>query len=138
MSTPPSPRAMFGAGRGRTVIKLMDNCPGYQNKASPKGVIATFAPTTRGCNTCFSVDIAYLTVHTGQGNPGAIGIYAVSNNGGGISNVDVVSGDKQGAVGIDMRIESCLSGLLATMEKMQSAECLEDLLLLLRTSCGPF
>ncbi len=93
-----------GEHRDRTIIKLKDNAAGFQDPAKPKAVLGTTNPTpSDNCrNMEFSVHVLDLTVDTGRGNPGANGIEFLSNNGGGLENVVVRSGDGQGVFGIDM------------------------------------
>jgi len=101
-----------GAGRDKTIIKLKDNSPGYQDPKSPLWVMASLddkAPCkcwvdkASGCNMAFDVQFSDFTIDTGKGNPGAIGLHYICNNTGGIKNVSVRSGDGAGVVGIDMR-----------------------------------
>jgi hypothetical protein len=51
----------------------------------------------------FSQYVMNLTVDTGTGNPGAIGMMFISNNGGGLRDVTIRSGDGQGPIGLDLR-----------------------------------
>ena len=86
-----------GQGRGKTVIKLQDNTDGFNNQSNPKAVIKT-----KQGNVAFRHYIRDLTIDTGKGNPGAIGIDYVSSNRGGIIDVAIRSGDGQGKVGLAM------------------------------------
>ncbi len=85
-----------GQSRDRSVIRLIDNAPDFQNR--PTSVIWTgTAPAQR-----FRNSIRDLTVHTGFHNPGAIGIQFIANNQGTLHNVRIVSGDGQGKIGLDL------------------------------------
>ena len=87
-----------GQSRAGTVIKLPDECPGYEDPRHPKAAIWTGeAPAQR-----FGNEIRNLTVDTGAGNPGACGIQFIANNQGGIYDVTIVSGDGQGVAGLDL------------------------------------
>lgn len=81
-----------------TTIKLIDNAPGYQDPDNPKSVVWTgTAPANRFRNA-----VRDLTINVGENNPGAIGLQFIANNQGGIRNVNIVSEDGQGQVGLDM------------------------------------
>lgn len=87
-----------GQSQAGSIIQLQDNAPGYQDSDDPKAVIWTgTAPAQRFRNA-----IRDLTVNTGSGNPGAVGVQFIANNQGGIWNVGIESGDGQGAIGLDM------------------------------------
>lgn len=87
-----------GAGRDQTTIMLADRTKGFTDAKSPKAVIWTgSAPAQR-----FRNGIRDLTIHTGSGNPGAIGAQYMANNQGGIDNVAFISGDGKGHIGLDL------------------------------------
>lgn len=86
-----------GQGQAHTVIKLQDQSPEFSNPEKPKAVIRT-----RSGNIAFRNYIRDLTLDTGIGNPGAIGIDYIANNRGAIKDVTIKSGDGQGQVGIEM------------------------------------
>lgn len=87
-----------GQNRDKTVIKLKDNAAGYQNPMETRAVIWTGeAPAQR-----FQNGIRNLTVDTGKGNPGAIGIQYIANNQGGMHHVTIRSGDNLGRIGLDL------------------------------------
>ncbi len=105
-----------GAGASRTTIKLKDTCPGYTNPTAWSWVVASVnadPATQRGTsgeyvggavnNTAFSSYLCDLTVSTGSGNPGAVGVHWISNNGGGLRDVDIRSEDGVGLIGLDLR-----------------------------------
>ena len=93
-----------GQSRARTVIRLKDNCPGYDDPRRPKRVVGTTdpAPSTQCRNTNFSTHMLNFTLDTGRGNPGATAIEFMSHNGGGLQDMTLRAGDGEGACGIDM------------------------------------
>jgi len=86
-----------GRGVGATVIRIADNCVRFGSAASPRAAFFTM-----GGNHSFRINFFDLTINTGSGNPGAIGINYISNNVGCIENVAIVSGAGSGLVGLDM------------------------------------
>lgn len=101
---------LIGAGTARTVIRLADHAAGFQDPAHPKAVIFTsgkgFAQAPKNGyalrgegNDGFSNFIENLTIDTGSGNPGAIGIDYLASNQGALRRV-VVRGT--GRVGISL------------------------------------
>lgn len=93
-----------------TILKLKDNAPGYTNPATPRAVIYTasqtggsYNPATGGGYNAFRNNILDLTVNTGSGNLGAVGIDFIANNNGVIENVTIKSQDGQGHTGILMK-----------------------------------
>jgi len=98
-----------GAGRDRTVIRLKDRCPGYQDGSRPKPVLkasSTAGPpgSNRQCNGSSMSNYAFdLSIDTGTGNAGAVGFEYHTNNFGTVENVAIRSGDGRGAIGLDLR-----------------------------------
>lgn len=87
-----------GQSQEGTIIKLKDNCPGFTDFNTPKAVIWTGrAPAQRFRNA-----IRNLTVDTGKGNIGAIGIQFIANNQGTLREVTIRSGDGNGIIGLDL------------------------------------
>ena len=93
------PFVLQGQSRDHTVIQLADRAPGYQNPLSGRSVIWT---NQMGSADNFRNGIRNLTVDTGVGNPGAIGVQFMSNNIGDVSDVLIRSGDGQGVKGLDL------------------------------------
>ena len=104
-----------GQSEANTTIRLIDNAPGFQSATSPRAVIFTasnsgnvlpnsplYNPNGSG-NEGFRNHIMNLTIDTGNGNPGAIGIDYMANNNTRISDVSIVSEDGAGAVGINIQ-----------------------------------
>jgi hypothetical protein len=87
-----------GQNRARTVIRLKDACRGYTDPGRPKAMIWTGPPPEQR----FHNAIENLTVHTGLGNRGAIGVQFNASNTGRMVGVTIRSGDGQGVYGLDM------------------------------------
>jgi hypothetical protein len=86
-----------GESQNGTVIKLKDNAPGYGTGQS-KPVLHCYYNS----NESFANYIQNLTVDTGKGNPGAIGIRYNNHNEGVLGDVTIRSGDGQGQTGLDL------------------------------------
>ncbi len=99
---------MQGQSRLGTVIRLANAEPGYTNASVNKPVLWTGPrPAQR-----FRIAIRNLTVNTGTGNPGAVGIEFNANNQGCLRDVAITSGDGQGLIGLDMGFTSEIGPLL--------------------------
>ena len=96
-----------GQSEENTLIKLKDRAPGYGNPETPNWVLFASPPGSNlegsGDNTAHSQYVMNLTVDTGTGNPGAMGMMFISNNGGGLRDVTIQSGESQGPIGLDLR-----------------------------------
>ena len=86
-----------GSGSSASVIRLTPSAPGFGSATTPKPMIQTPAG-----NTSFRQDIWDLGFSVGAANAGAVGIDYVSNNTGSIRNVQVLSEDGGGAVGVTL------------------------------------
>jgi hypothetical protein len=103
--------SFYGQNRDTTVLRLKSNTPEFQNAAKPEAVLMTASvygaetvesnPTGSG-NNAYRNFIRNLAVNTGSGNPGAIGIDWLATNDAVLSDVNIVSGDGQGQVGLAM------------------------------------
>jgi hypothetical protein len=100
-----------GENQGRTVIRLSDHNPLFQNSTLPASVIQTSSlnpssadAATGGGNNGFDNYIFDLTVDTGKGNPGANAVNFIGNNYCGLRNVSLRSGDPNhvGVAGLAM------------------------------------
>lgn len=90
-----------GQSRDGVIIKLKDNCPGFQDADQPKKVLQVeFGHGGQN----FNQRLRNITVDVGQGNPGAIGIGFHTNNGGGVYDVVIRSSDpeRQGHTGLSL------------------------------------
>ena len=92
----------MGQSRENTIIRLKDNT--FTDKNKPKPVLAYHRPeivynwynATNMCNN--------LTINTGNGNPGAIGVSWWGANTNEIGNIKIVSEDGQGFTGLHLPI----------------------------------
>ncbi len=88
---------MQGQSQSGVTIKLKDGAASFGDPNNPKTMIFTGpAPAQR-----FGNSIRTLTVDTGIGNAGAIGIQFNASNQGSMRQVTIQSGDGQGIVGLD-------------------------------------
>ncbi|MGF1491710.1 MAG: glycosyl hydrolase family 28-related protein, partial [Microcoleaceae cyanobacterium] len=89
-----------GESEDKTVIKLRDNLPSFNDADAPKPIITTFEGNSTG--QAFQNSIYNLTVDVGAGNSEAIGIRFLNNNQGGIRDVTIQSSDanRQGQAGL--------------------------------------
>ncbi len=93
-------KAIFGAGRGRTILRLADRCRAFAGK--PTAMLDTRGKRHFAQN--FFQRIRGMTFDVGEGNPNAVGLEFHTNNGGGVYDVTICSGDPagRGAVGLSM------------------------------------
>ena len=92
---------IIGQSRENTIIKLKDNCAGYSSGTNKP--VVSFGQSDFN-NTANTNTIRNLTVNTGTGNPGAVGIYMGGANNCSSSNLKIVSGDGTGSIGYDISI----------------------------------
>jgi len=91
---------IVGQSRGKTVVRLKDSAPGF-GAGSEKAVV-TYYLLKQGSNVNNGNVIENVTIDTGKGNPGAIGLKWSASNYGGIRNVAVRSSDGYGRAGLLM------------------------------------
>lgn len=96
-----------GQSRDGVVLRLTDAHPDFQSSAQPRAVFSTtqYEPSSAwGTNIAFKINIFDLTIDTGIGNPGAVGMRYVVNNQGSVRNVHIRTSDPDGRgwSGIDM------------------------------------
>ncbi|MEO1067954.1 MAG: glycosyl hydrolase family 28-related protein [Cyanobacteria bacterium J06638_6] len=97
-----------GQSEDGVILQLIDNAEGFNEPDSEKAVIFTGpAPAQR-----FGNSIRNLTVDTGDGNVGAIGIQFNASNQGSMRHVTVRSGDGQGIAGLDFEFADEIGPLL--------------------------
>jgi len=104
-----APLILIGQDREKTVIRLSDNNPKYQVTGLSRSVIWT---QEMGSADNFRNYIRNLTVNTGTGNHEAIGIQFMSNNMGAVVDVNIISGDGSGKIGLDLEYNSLNGPLL--------------------------
>ncbi|MCX7819594.1 MAG: glycoside hydrolase family 55 protein [Kiritimatiellae bacterium] len=93
-------QVLQGQSEEGTILQLADNCPGFRDPNNPQSMIWTGkAPAQR-----FRNGLRNLTLDTGRGNPGAIGVRFIANNQGGMHRVTIRSGDPEGrgVIGLDL------------------------------------
>ncbi|MGA7935837.1 MAG: glycosyl hydrolase family 28-related protein [Kovacikia sp.] len=97
-----------GQSQNGVIIKLKAGAAGFTDRNNPKAVVFTGpAPAQR-----FGNSIRNLTVDTGTGNPGAIGVQFNASNQGTMRQVTIQSGDGQGVIGLDMDFADEIGPLL--------------------------
>lgn len=120
----------LGESREETVIKLKDACEGFQKFGKPKFVVKTGNQPRSSVavvgglpNMGFGNYIQNLTIDSGTGNPGAVGVRYDVANWGAMEHVTIRSGDGQGHSGLrfysvcgtgfvkDVRIEGFAYGI---------------------------
>jgi hypothetical protein len=89
---------VIGQSRGKTIIRLKDNAPGF-GVGADKAVL-TFYLLQVGSNVNLGNFCENLTIDTGRGNPGAVGVKWNSSNWGGVRNLSIRSGDGAGRTGL--------------------------------------
>lgn len=114
-----------GAGREKTIVSLADGAAGFGDPSVPRAVIKTrsahnppwYRHSPQGealgeGHLAFYNGFFDLTVDTGSGNAGAIGIDYHVNNMGGMARVTVRSGDGAGVAGLELTRRNVGPGLL--------------------------
>jgi hypothetical protein len=102
-----------GQNRDRTVIRLLDQCVGFEDPKLPRPLVATGRTVARSselagatpetsAGVMFAASLRDLTLDTGKGNPGAMGLDYLAHNQGIVENVVIRSGDGAGIVGVDL------------------------------------
>jgi len=106
-----------GEHSAKVTIKLKNNSPAYGNAGIPRPILYTGLGYGRWRNS-----IRDITINTGKGNPGAIGIRFNSNRQGVLRNVIIRSGDGSGVYGIDMGFSPGIGPLLVQNVKIYGFE----------------
>lgn len=88
-----------GQSKDGTILKLADECPGFNIPEKPLPVLLT--GTSKGKGKRDRNGIRNLTVNTGRDNPGCIGIQFLAETQGVIDSVRIACGGT-GPVGLDM------------------------------------
>jgi hypothetical protein len=87
-----------GQSKAGTIIKLVDSAEGFSSPDNPKPVVLCY----KNSNATHTNYIHDMTVDTGKGNPGAVGVDFTSHNTGAMRHVTIRSGDGAGAIGLSM------------------------------------
>ena len=91
-----------GQSEKATILRLADHSPAFADPAHPEPVLSFFDGQSTG--QAFHNAVFNMTINTGRGNPGATGLEFINNNQGGLFNVTIASGAKDGAgaTGLDL------------------------------------
>ncbi len=81
-----------GQSQAGVVIKLKDSAAGFTDTANPSAVLTTYDGAASD-NQAFGNNIFNLTIDTGSGNPGAIGLSYLTNNYGSVRDLTIRSSD---------------------------------------------
>ncbi|NHA67159.1 glycosyl hydrolase family 28-related protein [Phycicoccus flavus] len=90
-----------GESRHGTVIRLRDDAPGF-GPGAHKPVLSLAKGSRNG--SVASNYVQNLTIDTGSGNPGAVGLVHAGANNGGVRQVTIRSGDGTGDTGLSLEI----------------------------------
>jgi hypothetical protein len=95
-------KLIIGQSRERTVIRLKDNCPGFQDPGRPRPVINYGGKSYNGWHFAnnFNQRALNFTIDVGSGNPGAIGMLYHTNNLGSIYHITIRAGQGSGKWGL--------------------------------------
>jgi hypothetical protein len=91
-------RVWQGQSRDRAVIRLKDNCPGFDDPAKPRPILSlydNFMNPKSANGQAFRNSVFNLTIDAGAGNPGAVGLHYFNNNQGMVEDVTIRSSDPQ-------------------------------------------
>lgn len=94
-----------GEGTAKTIIKLKDKALGFKKVENPQPMIrpgSVESGKDGAGNRAHNNYIFDMTIDSGKGNPGAIGVDFTANNTGAMENVLIRSEDGQGAVGLNL------------------------------------
>jgi hypothetical protein len=80
-------KAIMGAGKGQTIIRLAPNSPGFGDAQNPQVFIDGLGKQFQAQN--FWLFMRHLTIEIGDGNPGAVALAFHSNNSGMVMDVDI-------------------------------------------------
>lgn len=91
---------IYGQSRENTIIKLIDNCPGFESGSETPVISTVNSPENQNQNNWASNNgIKNLTVNIGSGNPGAVGVRFNGANNCRAENLKLISEDGQGYIG---------------------------------------
>jgi len=96
-------------GSSRSTIRLKNQCTGFVDPTKPRAVIVMAShwepgdADDGGGNKAFRNNVFDLTIDTGTGNSGAIGIDYAASNWGAIERVHIQSRDYAGVTGVALR-----------------------------------
>jgi len=106
--------SLIGESREHTIIRLIDHAGGFNDPRHPKAVVYTSSKLISGNdagrdyagkgegNDAYMNFVENLTIETGDGNPGAIGLDFLGNNLDAIRDVTLKAPPGSGAIGLAM------------------------------------
>lgn len=91
-----------GEGRGRTVLRLADGAPGFDDAENPKPLAKTgcYRGDGKGENAAHGCYFFDMTLNVGARNPGAVALDYNSHNTGAVVRLDITSEDGAGRAGL--------------------------------------
>jgi len=91
---------LIGQDRRKTTIRLKDASPGFE--AGSRKPLLTWSKDWQHhqCGIAWGNELRNITIDTGSGNPGAVGVLFMGANACSIDNLTVRSGDGQGHAGL--------------------------------------
>jgi len=95
-----------GQSRAKTILKLADQAPGFQDPAHPRPLLSYQHPDTTFNNGPANNVLRNITINTGSGNPGAAGVMFQGANQTDLRNVTITSNDGGGRYGLWLRMGS--------------------------------
>ncbi|PTX97557.1 endopolygalacturonase [Verrucomicrobia bacterium LW23] len=98
----PCRRILQGQSRDKTIIRLANNCKGFDDPSEPRPMLKI----SWGVAQAFRNGVRNITFDSGSGNPCAIGVEFMASNQGGMHDVTIRSRDGKGAIGLYMHGES--------------------------------
>lgn len=93
---------LVGEHRDRTVLKLKDRCPGFEDPGRPETMLQFSSKGSVWGNMAHWNSCWNLTIDTGKGNPGAVATNYYASNHGSMRDCVIRSGDGAGVCGINM------------------------------------
>ncbi len=95
-------KVVMGAGRDKTIIRLKENSPLFQDPQNPVRFIDAKGSQHSAQN--FFMHIKHLTIEIGEGNPGATALFFHTNNTGSVYDVNIRTTDpnKAGFCGLEL------------------------------------
>lgn len=101
LGTPQFGMILQGESETGSIIRLQDAT--FTNPASPQPMIWFGANSHTEGNDAFDNYLRDLTIDSGSGNPGAVGVDFLGNNNAALRRVTIRSGDGNGIIGLDLR-----------------------------------
>lgn len=97
---------IMGQDRSKTIIKLKDGAPRFQNVNSPKPVLSYRKDPRQFNNVPADNSLENITINTGKTNPGAVGLVFAGANLASLNDLTIRTLDGNGYAGIWMPVGS--------------------------------